>query len=261
MTNLDFSRPDPSPGIRKALESDYPHVLPILEDFRAKVADLPPKINDQSDHDKYVDTITEIRARFKDVEAYRVAEKDPHLKAERAVDGFFVPIRDGLEKLMQACNAAVTVYDRRIAAEERARREAEEAEARRLEAEARRREQEALQRAEEAKRADYRAKHTAAAEKAAVEARAAEETAFVASQRVNVKPAELARSRSEKGTLSTLRSSWVFEVENWDAINLDQLKPYIMRVALETAIKAAVANGVRSLNGVRIFQTEKAVVR
>lgn len=135
----------------------------------------------------------------------------------------------------------------RVEAEARAKREAEES-ARR--AEAAREEQRRLAEEEEQRRkaADEAEARRIQAEKAAL-----------------AKPADMARTRSDLGSVATLRRKWVFAVTDKDAIDLNQLRVYISAEAFDKAVNAAIRNGVRPdaegnqpLAGIRIYEISEA---
>ena len=136
--------------------------------------------------------------------------------------------------------ARVTVYLRAKADAERRRREDEEARAR-----------------EEAERLAAQAKDAPTLDKA-IEA---ETVARDAAKAAEAKPADMARTRGDLGSVSTLRTVWDFEVADYAAIPLDLIRPYLARADIDKAIRGAVRSGLRELKGVRIFENSTAVVR
>lgn len=259
--NTDTNLPDPGPAIIARLADEYPHIPQAIADYETAIGALPDQVQSKADHDAYVDLISKIKATGKSVEASRVAEKDPFLRSERAVDGFFQPLNTTLSGLITALSRKVKVYLDDI--EEQKRREARRLaeEERRKAAELRAAEEERRRRAEEAAREATKAKHNAVADVLGEEADRQSAIAAAAEKKAEVKPAELARTRSDQGTLSTLRSHWTFEVEDWDGIDLNVLRPYLKRDAVEAAIRSAVKIGLRDLSGVRIFQDTGLSVR
>ena len=77
----------------------------------------------------------------------------------------------------------------------------------------------------------------------------------------NAKPAELVRTYSSGGSVSTLKKEWTFAVESREAIPLDTLRPYLAADAVDKAIRAFVKAGGRQLAGVKIYEAPKAMVR
>lgn len=259
---IGHNRIVPTPeDIIASLGMDYESFTKLEPAFAAEIDLIPDEITTKVDHDAAADLLTRIRERERAVESVRVQEKEPYLHSERAVDGFFQPIRAALAKQLTDLNRRITAHLSREAAKERERLRAEE-DRKRREAEAfQQQAQEAARKAQEARRADHRAAHAERAGSAQAASLAAQETASVAAQAANAKPADLARTRTDIGTLSTLKSEWTFEIEDWEAIRIESLRPYIDRATIEKAIRTAVKVGIRDLPGVRIFQTEKAMVR
>jgi len=113
----------------------------------------------------------------------------------------------------------------------------------------------AAQRAEEEERRVDAAVATAAANRHADEARKAEIAAAA-------KPADLGRTRTDAG-LATLQSFADFEVEDWDAVSLVRLRPFLKQEHIEMAIRAFVKTHgtTQTLPGVRIFTNTRSTVR
>jgi len=260
-TMMGHNQPDPRPAILDRLTMDYAAVAATVSEHQAAALDMPLVVLTKSGHDAVADLIAKMRGTYKTIEASRVSEKDPYLKSERAVDGYFDPLKDRLKTTADDLTERVQAYLRAKAAEERARREAEAAEERRKEEAALAEQMRRLAAAEEARRRDYKELHESRAAEAAATATDAGTRAAELEASAEVKPAELARTRSDKGTLSTLKSEWTHQTEDIAAVPLDVLRPYIPTETIEKAIRAYVKVGGRQLTGVRIFQTEKAVIR
>ena len=120
-------------------------------------------------------------------------------------------------------------------------------------------------RAEEARQ---QAERDAAAEQARKDAENAEAQRLLAEQAATAKPADMARTRSELGSMATLQAVWTYSIEAGEEIDWNKLAPYLSADAKDKAIKAAIRNGVRPdaqgnqpLKGIKIFQTNKAAVR
>jgi glycine/D-amino acid oxidase-like deaminating enzyme len=255
------NRPDPAPGITAQLAIDHVAFETAITDYEYAIACLPPFVESKEDHDRFVDLIAKMRGTAKSIEAARVAEKEPYLKSERAVDGFFFPLAKALDTKSGFLAERVKAYLDRKAAEERARRLAEQRKREEEEAALRRAEDARRRKAEEAKREETKARHAAVADALAAQAEQAAAARVEAEDAVAEKPAEMARTRAESGTLSTLKQVWQFEVIDWDEVDLDLLRPYIKRDAIEAAIRAAVKMGLRSIDGVNIFEGTGLTVR
>lgn len=64
--------------------------------------------------------------------------------------------------------------------------------------------------------------------------------------------------RGDGGSHSGLRNVWSFKNLDRATLDLEALRPYLADVALEAAVRAAIADGVRILDGVEIY--EKPVI-
>jgi regulator of protease activity HflC (stomatin/prohibitin superfamily) len=215
---------------------------------------MPGEITDAATAGKAADFIKQITACIKAADSARVGAKEPYLEGGRAVDGFFKAVTNPLDYTKQLVNRRLTVWQQRVEAEERARRMEEERLAREA-AEAKRREAEAAaQAARDARALDDAILREAAAKQA--EADAAKAAAAAAA-----KPAELSRTRGEYGSLASLRTDWVFDNLDRDALDLEALRQHFPSDGLEKAVRAFIKAGGRDLRGVRIFETTTAVVR
>lgn len=261
---------DPAPAIVARLGEEYASFALLPGQFEEEIAALPLEIKTKDENDKYADLLTRIRERRKSTESVRVSEKDPFLKSERAVDGFFVPVVTALDNQMATISRRTTMYLQAIEREARRVRDAEAAEARR-QAQAKREEEEAAAaRAAAAKRQDTQDRYTKAADTAAREAQGLEDAAGRAEASAAAKPADLVRQRSAAGTTSTLKSFWTYEIEDAEAIPLDALRPYFSSADIDRAVAAFVklktkglADGQQAptLAGVRIYRDSSAVHR
>jgi len=139
------------------------------------------------------------------------------------------------------------------------------------EAAARERQRIADEQAAEARRTEDARQQAERDAEAAASAKAAEEAEakrLLAEKEALAKPAELARTRSDLGSMATLRTKWTFKVEDREAVDYNQLRAYFSAEAFEKAVNAAIRNGIRPdaegnqpLKGIRIFQTNEAAVR
>jgi hypothetical protein len=181
--------------------------------------------------------------------AKREAEKKPFLDGGRTVDSTFNAVRDRLEKIRKGLNQRLTDY--LDAKATRARNEAlAEAKRQREASEQALRDAEALDAAGQTKEADAALDQ---AQQNSVSARAAEKEAAA-------KPADLARTRTGDAT-ATLAREWVGEIEDFERVSVSQLRAYFTRDDIEKAVRAAVRNGLRALDGVKIYERTKASVR
>jgi hypothetical protein len=94
-----------------------------------------------------------------------------------------------------------------------------------------------------------------------VRAATARTVADDAQARATAKPADLSRVRGEYGSLASLRRGWRFEIADLAAVDLEALRPYLGRDAIEGAIAAAIEAGVRQIAGVVIAEDRHVVIR
>lgn len=258
---------------------------------------LPASCDDADTAAKLADAIKSCTAFTKNSDAARVSAKEPHLAAGRVVDGFFKKLSDPVDNVKAAMGALLTAYQRRVADEERRRREEEARQAKaradeeariareeraRLDAakraadeaaaEAARLEREATDKASREAAAiakaesDRLAAERAAAENESREARDRAAVARVESSEAKadakVKAAQLTRSRTDLGVVSSLRTTWVFQVD--DADEVPRLYLSVNEGAIRAAIKAATTKDGKcplKIPGVRIYEKQESVVR
>jgi uncharacterized protein YhaN len=212
---------------------------------------LPASCDDEDTAARLADAVKACTAYTKNADAARVSAKEPFLASGRAVDGFFKALSDPVDRVKQAAGALLTAYQRRVADEERRRREAIAAEERRLA-------REAEQKAREAKKAGDEAE----AKRLRDEAQAQRALAQVAREEAQVKAAELTRNRSTIGSVASLRTTWAFEVVNPDLVPRLYMRPD--EGAIRAAIKANTDSDGRcklKIDGVKIFEKQESVVR
>jgi len=244
--------PDADP-LRERLTIDHEPILSRADELLAAFERVPAEI-DADTAGKASDYVKMIAATIKDLDRVRVAEKEPYLAGGRTVDGFFKAPVDKLEKAKRDVEARLQKHLRAVAEAERRRREEAERLARE-EADRKRREAEeaAAQIATAKQLDDALAKEEAARQAAADAARAA--------QQADVKAADMARTRSDYGSLATLRTSWAFKDLDRDALDLEALRQHLPADALEKAVRSFIKAGGRQLRGCVIFEAETAVVR
>lgn len=213
-----------------------------------------PAISDDETAGKISDYIKQIMAACKNAEGARIAAKEPHLEASRAVDGFFTKgIVDPLMALKRRVEAKLTRYLQEKAAREREARMEAERKAREAEAEARR---EADARAQ-ALRTERDLETAVAAERAAHEASA---NRIAAAEAVNAKPAEMSRTRGDYGSVASLRTNWDYEVSDMAAVP----RAYLMLndAAVKAHMKARLKDQPPApIAGINFYEKTSAAVR
>lgn len=240
--------------LRQKLAEETAALAKRRDDLLAGVARAPLTIEDEETCGKVADLIKLITACHKSAETMRVGRKEPFLEAGRAVDGFFKKITEPLEKAKDSVQKRLTAYQRQKAEEERRRREDE---ARRAAEEAERQ----RKAAEEAAKTIETEEHLDAAIGADALARQKTADAIEAQRAADAKAAELSRTRGDYGAVASLRTVWVGEIEDRDALDLDALRPHLSLDAFQKAVNAFVRAGGRSLRGAKIYESQTTQVR
>jgi hypothetical protein len=254
---LNHNRPPPDlltgDALRDKLRDENYELIARRDELLAAAARVPEVTSDDV-AGKVTDFVKQLVALAKAADAKRVGAKEPFLKGGSTVDGFFKAITDPVATAKTGVERKLTTYLRDK--EARARREREE------------REREAREAAEAARRdLEERAKamRDEASLQAAVEAEKAAEIAAAdlvrAEQAATVKAAELSQTRGEYGSLSSLRTQWVFGDIDRDALDLEALRAHIPTDGLKSAIRSFIKAGGRELSGTRIYEETTAVVR
>lgn len=266
--------PDAIEELRAQLAETHEPLSARQADLLAMGERAPPSVDDDDTANKVADAIKACAAFGKNANAARVAAKEPHLAAGRAVDGWFAALADPVEKVKARLSALLTDYQKRVAAAERARREAEAAELRRQQQAAERLRREAEEAARLARQAARKAeddKATAEAERLRAEqdardARAAADRARAEAEKAKTaaaeKPAEMSRQRTDLGAVASLRRTWKFRVVNPEVVPRSFLT--VDNAAITAFIKAS-PNKVThqcdaSIPGVEIFPDDQARV-
>lgn len=214
------------------------------------VSRMPKECTTEEEAGKFADMVKLLKACEKDFESTRVNQKEPYLKLERAVDGFFKAYTEKLGNAAKLAKAPIDAYLKRKADEERRQREET---ARQAREEATRLEQEA--------QAQAAASMPAMAEETLTEAAIQDEVAAKAEKAAEAKPAELSRTRSGYGSVASLRTTWVGEITDRDKLDKAALWNLIPTDVLQKAVNAYVKMGGRSLAGANIFEKSEAQIR
>lgn len=277
--------PDYAREISEQLERDYAGtkqtVAALLDEARA----LPKEIDSDSTMGVIARVIKRIRDLNGQVEAYRVKEKEPHLRRGDAVQQFFVGLNAKLlaAKKTDAKGAGDILQDRinrymdEKEAKERAARQEQERIARdaAAKAEAARQEAERIAREAEAKAARARNEESIAAnKKIADEARRKAEAAVIAAasaksdlsdatEQANAKPADLTRTRLDDGVMVTMKQEWHVEITDSEKLDAKVLWAFVKDDAKLAALKAwgKITQHKKPMEGASITQRNTAPVR
>jgi hypothetical protein len=278
----DNRAPDYAQRVTNELREQYRETERRVELLVSRANGLPDIVDDAS-MGPWAQLIKEARDEAKRLDALREAEKQPHLRASQAVDGFFFPLYEQLvrknrmskpgladvlqrglddynqrklhaelERRRQAAEVAAREERERLAEQDRLRREAEDA---RL-------------RAERARK-DITGKEAIAgeAETAAAVAQSAAEQASVAAEDARIatlaKPADIVRTRVEEGPVVTMAAEPFAVVEDYAALDKNALWPFVTRNAIEQALRAwaRTTNYGTQMPGARVGRRPKTVVR
>lgn len=203
-----------------------------------------------SDYTTLVKALKECR---KTIEAARKEEKGRYDACGKVIHDAAKYITDDLDKMAREGEGRMSAYQRRVAEEERKRREKE---------------------AEEARKAAQERSEALQSEEDLDAAIAAETQAQQAEREAQAKPADLHRARGEYGGVSSLRSVLAFEIKNAFEIPPTELWRFLTHEAIEKAVRAwmrtnqenvkravQAGEGDKLLRGVRFFEETKTTVR
>lgn len=283
--NLGNDAPDFARLETERLEMDYAKVAETAAALEAEADPLPEEIPDADGKAIVVDLIKRVRDTSARAEALRVVEKEPHYRRGQGVDQFFFGIIDRLSRrtpknkpgLGDVLQGRLTRYDTRVLEAERARlrliaeeearkaaaaraeqeRLAREAEEKRLAAERARKPETQVAKEEAAQQAEQ------AASVASVETQIAERAAEDAYVGTLAKPADIMRTRTAGGTLSTVARENYAELVDATKLDVAKLWPFVSLDAKEKALKAWARNTgfTQQMDGAAIGSRPKSVVR
>lgn len=230
--------------LQERLKIDHDALAVRQKELLEAFGRAPGEVRDDGVLSKFGTLVVQMREVIKKSDRAHDDEKAPFLRDGRIVDQHFATISDPLKKAAATLESRAGIYSRAKADAER-RRLAEEAA--RLQAEADERAEKA-RKAEEAGRIKTAEKQTAHAAELADQAQTAQKAS-------EAKPADLARTRGDVA-LSTLKTTWDYEVEDWGQIDVRELSVYLSEEVLDKAIKAHIRihKDRKPLTGVRIFE-------
>jgi ABC-type Fe3+/spermidine/putrescine transport system ATPase subunit len=205
---------------------------------------IPEEILDETQAKWAADFIDKTKILKKTFDKTHEREKAPYLEMGRVVDGFFKTKINTLDAVLKKIAVPVNAYlDKKRAEEQRQIRER---------AEKARQEAEALA-AQAVVHENEDIKDTAS-ELMSAAVMAEEKAQALDAYAVTAKSAQLARVVTESGAKLAQRTVWTGEVQDWGAVDLVHLRPFLSQDAIQTAINKYVRDGGRELNGVKIYQ-------
>jgi len=248
----DFTPPPPigdnrpPRDLREQLAEDRAQTRHDVETLAARANVAPKKITTPADLDAVGALVKDARALWKRTDGARTIAKAPYLQAGNDVQSFFAVFLDRLKRIGDTFQAIGDDYQREVDRAARAKAQAAADAAR----------------AEEQRQRDLAAFTTPAEEVAAnTAAEAASEAAYAADLAGKAKAADLVRTRTESGVLASARTTWKGTITDWDALNISDLKPYIKREAIQSALDQAIKMGIRKINGTSIEQITRAMFK
>jgi len=250
----DNSPPEDANPIRDRLTEDYGTLEKRKTELLEAMERMPTSIEDEATAGKVSDFIMQLSAAAKNADKCRVDEKEAYLSGGRTVDGYFKAISGPLIDAKKEVEGVLTIYQRAKAAEERRAREEQERIAREEQARADKEAQDKIDALNEEGGMEAAIKAEEVAKQAAADAEEATRAA-------DVKAADLSRTRSDSGTVSSLRTYWDFSDLDRDSIDIEILRHHLPADALEKAVRSFIKAGGRELKGVKIFENTKTVVR
>lgn len=251
---IDYAREE-----SERLRRDYAPLETTVDELTEQ-AEAITEIKDADDKGVVVDLIKNQRDAVKRISGLHELEKAPHYRRGQGVDQFFFGLWDRLLKRDKKnrdgqgdrLGKLLTEYDVRMLAEENERRRREAEEARQIlymaELERLRKEQaaeDARQAAERARKPETAAiKELAAqqAEQAASAARIEETVATSKAEETHVatlaRPADIMRTRTDTGTLSTMQQATYAEIDKAELLDKEKLWMFISFEAKQKALNA-----------------------
>jgi hypothetical protein len=271
------------------LRNEYAAYFDLADEIETECAAITVINRDDDSREKVVELIKKSRDFTKRVIGVHELEKMPHFRRGQGVDNTFFGLVDRIAKRAKAnkdgasdrLGKMLTDHDSRILAEEQERRRLEakraaEEEAKRIAAaaEAARIAEEARLAAERARKPETQEVKAAIAEEAEQAASAAHVETVVAASKAEeahvatlVKPADIMRTRTGAGTLSTMAQEPFAEIIDTKTLDLEKLRPYFALADLQKALNGyARSQGHSSdasvqIAGARFGKRAKSVVR
>lgn len=236
--------------LEEVLAADFGDIEADIAAAEAKAAALPATCSSDADLAAIGNCVADLRSLSKRIDGVRMEEGRPLLEAQRGINDFFKTFAARIDRATAGAQRAADDYNRRKAAEERARREREAAEQRRKEEEAR-------AKAEAARSAAAAARAEGVADLAAFRAERAEQAATAST-------ADLVRTRAA-GVTASAKTIWDFRITDYAALSasLGPLGPFIDRASVEKAIRSMVRiqKGATTLPGVEAFEDIQSTFR
>lgn len=243
----------PPPDIGLEVEAKLAELNARTQALLNGVSRVPAEL-DADTNGRAVSFTKQLKEHSKALDVSRKEAKEPHAAVAAEIDRRFGAQIAQLTAAAKTVEAKITAYASAVAAEQRRKREEAE---RKLREDAEKAKAEAERLASSRRKGD-RERAAIAAEEARI-AQADVDLAAEAATKTTL--ADDSRARGLHGGVASLTKVWEFRVTDRAAIAWDQIAEWIDEAALEKAIRGFIKAGGRTLPGVEIFETEKALVR
>ena len=250
-------------AFQRELERNTEDIGARIRDHQVGLARVPEEI-DEGTEALATDFVRQVKQTLKDAEDLRKETKRPFDERGKAIQEHFRvlvgPAANMLEQVLGRLSRYQRAKEARVRAEAEARRREAEAEERRKREEAERLQREAEEKARAAHDEKARAEAAARFDEAARAGQAAEQAAEQAKQaeKEQTGPVHL---KGDYGSTGFTRDHWACEITDSDALPAGILWRYVDDGCREKALRAAVKDGLREIDGARIWEEDKIVVR
>lgn len=230
------------------LKTDFADLAKEVDEAVAFIEAQPAKIKTDDDFARVGAIAIRVRKMAKRIDETRKDETDPLFAAQKEIKAYFDALADRLNRALKPHQNAADDYTRAKAAEARRQREDE---ARKL------------REREDAERAKAQAATGAAAARAEGRAEALAAQADAAEAKAGQAPGAAVRTRVAGGGVASAQAKWDFEITDYDAIDLNKLRPFMNRDHVEQGIRSLVRIQKNNANlpGVRVFEDTRATFR
>lgn len=235
---------------RDQLEADFAHLIASTVEIEQGCKAGPTAIEDDEDLAIVTRLGTSTIGLLKKIETARKEQVKPFQDAETTVNDFLKRDLPGrLSTLKTSLESMTTVFQRKKAAREQVIREAAAREAQRIADEAARKVTVAVY-----------AGDVKAATAAVTETNALTAFAQKAASAASAPTSSMAAIKTDAGSAS-LVDNWTFEDLDLDKIDMEALRPFFVRAAVEAAMRGFIKSGRREIIGARIFNDNKTRFR
>jgi len=234
--------------LEEVLKNDFADLEKEVDEAVAKIKARPTKIKDETDFAAVGRLAIDAGKLTKRIDGLRKDETTPLYNAQKDIKAHFDLLAAKIETAVQPHQREADNYTREKAAREKRAREEE---AKRLRDK------------EDAERQKAETATGSAAARAEGRAEAIGAQADAAERAANISAADAVRTKVAGGGVATAKQSLAFEITDYDAIDLNKLRPYFNRDHVEAAIRSMVRVQKMNTNlpGVDVRWDTKAAFR